>query len=272
MSNLKGKTVFITGASRGIGKAIGIRLAKEGANVAIAAKTAEPHRILPGTIYTAAEEMEAAGGKALPLIVDVREEQMVADAIEKTVETFGSLDIVINNASAIQLTGTLQTKMKRFDLMHGVNYRGTFMTSKTAIPHLLKSENPHILNLSPPLNIEKRWFAPHLPYTLAKYGMSFCTFAMSEEFKSKGLAVNSLWPRTAIATAAVNMLGGEAMMQASRTPEIMADAAYYIVSRNSREATGQFFIDDEVLQEEGITDLSSYAVNPEKELMPDFFI
>ena len=270
--SFKGKTVFITGASRGIGKAIGLRLAREGANIAIAAKTASPHPKLPGTIYTAAEEIEAAGGKALPLILDVRQEEMVEDAVQKTVDTFGGIDILINNASAIMLTGTMQTSMKRFDLMHHVNYRGTFMSSQKCIPHLLKSDNPHILNLSPPLNIEKRWFAPHLPYTLAKYGMSFCTFAMSEEFRKKGLAVNSLWPRTAIATAAVEMLGGEKMMQASRKPEIMADAAYFILSQDSKDCSGNFFIDDEVLKMHGIPNLDEYAVNPDVELVPDFFI
>jgi citronellol/citronellal dehydrogenase len=272
MSTFKGKTVFITGASRGIGKAIGLRLAREGANIVIAAKTGEPHPKLTGTIYTAADEMEAAGGKTLPLIVDVRQEELVDYAVQKTVETFGGIDILINNASAIHLSGTLQTPMKRFDLMHEVNYRGTFLLSQRCIPHLIKSPNPHILNLSPPLNIEKRWFAPHVAYTLAKYGMSFCTYAMSEEFKAQGLAVNSLWPRTAIATAAIEMLGGEQMMQQSRKPEIMADAAWHILQRPSRECSGNFFIDDEVLAAEGVTDLSSYAVNPGKPLMPDFFL
>ncbi len=272
MKKFAGKTVFITGASRGIGKAIGMALAKEGANIAIAAKTAEPHPKLPGTIYSAAEEMEAAGGKALPLIVDVRQEEMVIAAVEKTVETFGGLDILVNNASAIMLTNTLNTPMKRFDLMTQVNYRGTFMTSQKAIPYLLTSENPHILNLSPPLNIEKHWFAPHLAYTYAKYGMSFCTFAFSEEFKSKGLAVNSLWPKTAIATAAVNMLGGKQMMEQSRKPEIMADAAVLILQQDSKTHSGNFYIDEEVLQSSGVTDLSGYAVDPSKPLMPDFFI
>ena len=270
--SFKGKTIFITGASRGIGKAIGLRLAQEGANIAIAAKTSSPHPTLPGTIYTAAEEIEAAGGKALPMVMDVRLEEMVEEAVRKTIDTFGGIDILINNASAIMLTGSLQTPMKRFDLMHSVNYRGTFMTSQKCIPFLLKSDNPHILNLSPPLNIEKRWFAPHLPYTLAKYGMSFCTYAMSEEFQSQGLAVNSLWPRTAIATAAVQMLGGNKMMQASRKPEIMADAAYFILSQDSKNCSGNFFIDDEVLKQHGIEDLDAYAVNPEADLAPDFFI
>ncbi|RMG72370.1 MAG: NAD(P)-dependent oxidoreductase [Bacteroidetes bacterium] len=267
-----GKSVFITGASRGIGKAIALRLARDGAHIAIAAKTAEPHPKLPGTIYSAAEEIEAAGGQALPLIVDVRDETLVSQAIEETVKTFGGLDILINNASAIQLTGTLQTDMKRFDLMHQVNFRGTYMCSQKAIPHLKKAGNPHILNISPPLNIEKRWFAPHVAYTMAKYGMSFCTFAMSEEFRQQGIAVNSLWPRTAIATAAINMLGGEAMMQRSRKPEIMADAAAIILARDSRTHTGQFYLDDSVLAEAGITDLAPYAVRPGGELMPDFFI
>ncbi|MEO0899540.1 MAG: NAD(P)-dependent oxidoreductase [Bacteroidota bacterium] len=272
MNEFQGKTVFITGASRGIGKAIGLKLASEGANVVIAAKTAEPHPKLQGTIYSAAEEMEAAGGKALPVIVDVRNEDMVQHAVEKAVETFGGLDILINNASAIQLTSTLDTTMKRFDLMHQVNFRGTFMTSKKAIPHLLKSNNPHILNLSPPLNIEKKWFAPHLAYTMAKFGMSFCTFSMSEEFKSKKLAVNSLWPQTVIATAAVQMMGGEAMMKQGRTPAIMADAAYYILKRDSALSTGFFFIDEEVLKEEGYTDFDGYAVDPTATLLPDYFI
>lgn len=268
----KAPTVFITGASRGIGLAIALRLAREGANIAIAAKTDAPHPRLPGTIHTAAQYITAAGGRALPLVVDVRDEDMVQQAVKKTVETFGGIDVLINNASAIQLSGTLATDMKRFDLMHQVNYRGTYLCSKLCIPELMKSDNPHILNLSPPLNIEKRWFAPHLAYTMAKYGMSFCTFAMSEEFKKEGIAVNSLWPRTAIATAAIQMLGGEAMMQRARKPEIMADAAYYILQRPSRECSGNFFIDDEVLAAEGITELDSYALTPGVELAPDFFL
>ncbi|MDP5169354.1 MAG: NAD(P)-dependent oxidoreductase [Bacteroidia bacterium] len=269
--SLTGKTVFITGASRGIGLAVAKKLASHGANIAIAAKTAEPHPKLPGTIYTAAEEIEAAGGKALPLIVDVRDEENVIAAVQQTADHFGGIDIVINNASAIQLTGTLETDMKRFDLMTSVNYRGTFLVSKTCIPFLKKSDSPHILNMSPPLNIEKRWFAPHLPYTLAKYGMSFVTFALSEEFKRANICVNSLWPKTAIATAAIGMLGGDAMMRASRKPEIMADAAYHIFTRESRP-TGQFFIDEEVLTEAGVTDFDVYAVDPSQALMPDFFI
>lgn len=272
MTTLKGKTVFITGASRGIGKAIGIRLAREGANVVVAAKTDTPHPKLEGTIYTAASEIEAAGGKALPVLLDVRLEEMVEDAVQKTVDTFGGIDILINNASAIMLTGTLQTPMKRFDLMHQVNFRGTFLMSQKCIPYLKKSENPHILNISPPLNIEKKWFAPHVAYTMAKYGMSFCAYAMSEEFKRDGIAVNCLWPRTAIATAAIEMLGGEQMMNQSRKPEIMADAAYFILSQNSRECTGNFFLDDEILAQNGITDLDHYAHVPGAKLIHDFFI
>lgn len=270
----QGKTVFITGASRGIGKAIGLRLAKEGANIVIAAKTAEAHPKLEGTIYTAAEEMEAAGGKALPIVTDIRFEEMVQAAVTKAVETFGGIDILINNASAISLTGTLHTDMKRYDLMHSINTRGTFLCSKLCLPHLLKAENPHILNLSPPLNMEARWFSSHVAYTMAKFGMSMCVLGMAEEFKDEGVAVNALWPKTTIATAAVeNLLGGNAMVQKSRTPEILADCAYYILRRDSKTCTGNFFIDEEVLAEEGITDLEKYKVNPnETELMPDFFV
>lgn len=269
----KNKTVFITGASRGIGLAIALRLAREGANIVVAAKTTDPHPKLPGTIYSAAEEIEKAGGKALPLQLDIRYEEAVVEAVEKTVETFGGIDILINNASAISLTDTVNTEMKRYDLMHGVNTRGTFLCSKVCIPHLAKSDNPHILNLSPPLNMEARWFAPHVAYTIAKYGMSLCVLGMAEELKEKGIAVNALWPRTTIATAAVqNLLGGDQMVQMSRTPDIMGDAAYYILSRPSRETTGNFFIDEDVLAEAGITDLSGYAVNPAMPLMPDFFV
>lgn len=273
MASFKNKTVFITGASRGIGKAIGLRLAQEGANIVVAAKTTEPHPKLSGTIFTAAKEMEAAGGKALPIKVDIRDEENVQAAVEKAVETFGGIDICINNASAISLTGTLQTKMKRYDLMHSINTRGTFLTSKCCLPYLLKADNPHILNISPPLNMEEKWFAPHVAYTMAKFGMSLCVLGMAGEFKKQGVAVNALWPRTTIATAAVNnLLGGEELMQRSRTPDVMSDAAYYILKRDSKTCTGNFFIDDNVLNEEGITDLSSYAVNPEKELAPDFFV
>jgi len=271
--SFKNKTVFITGGTRGIGLAIGKKLAGEGANVVIAAKTVEPHPKLEGTIYTAAAEIDAAGGKGLAVQCDIREEAQVEAAVQKAVETFGGIDILINNASAINLTPTLQTSMKRYDLMHQINGRGTFMTSQKCLPYLLKAENPHILNLSPPLNLEPRWFAPHVAYTMAKYNMSLCVLGMAEEFKSEGVAVNALWPRTTIATAAVqNLLGGDEMSKRSRKPEIMGDAAYYILSRSSRECTGNFFIDDEVLTSEGITDLDQYAVTPGIELIPDFFV
>ncbi len=273
MTNLKGKTLFITGASRGIGKAIGMRAARDGANIVIAAKTAEPHPKLPGTIFTAAEEMEAAGGKALPCVVDIRFEDQVEAAVAKTVEAFGGIDILVNNASAIHLTDTVSTPMKRYDLMHHINTRGTFLCSQKCIPHLEKADNPHILNLSPPLNMEAKWFAPHVAYTMAKFGMSMCVLGMAEELKSKGIAVNALWPRTTIATAAVrNLLGGEKMVQASRKPDILADAAHAILTKPSRECTGNFFVDDDVLRAEGVTDLSGYAVDPKAELMPDFFV
>jgi citronellol/citronellal dehydrogenase len=272
MSGLKGKTLFITGASRGIGKAIALRAAQDGANIVVAAKTAEPHPKLPGTVYTAAEEIKAAGGNALPLVVDVRQEETVAAAIEKTIETFGGIDICINNASAIMLTGTLHTPMKRYDLMNQVNARGTYMVSKLCIPHLLKGHNPHILNLSPPLSMKPKWFKNHVAYTMAKYGMSMCVLGMSEEFRSAGIGVNALWPRTAIATAAVKMLGGKAMMEASRTPKIMSDAAHAILTRDSKTCTGNFFVDEFVLKEEGITDFDSYSVVPGAKLVDDFFL
>ncbi|MCB0502281.1 MAG: NAD(P)-dependent oxidoreductase [Bacteroidetes bacterium] len=273
MGEFKGKTVFITGGSRGIGKAIGVRLAQEGANIVVAAKTAEEHPKLPGTIYSAAEEMEKAGGKALPVIMDIRSEEMVEAAVAIAVEEFGGIDILVNNASAINLSPTLQLSMKRYDLMHQVNTRGTFMTSQKCIPYLKNADNPHILNLSPPLNMEPRWFGTFPAYSIAKYGMSMCVLGMAEEFKGDGIAVNALWPRTTIATAAVqNLLGGDQIISQSRTPEIMGDAAYYILRRNSKECTGNFFIDDEVMNSEGFTDLSKYAINPDKELMPDFFV
>ncbi len=272
-SSLKGKTLFITGASRGIGLAIGVRAARDGANVAIVAKTTDPHPKLPGTIYTAAKEIEDAGGKALPLVCDIQQDEAVAEAVAKTVATFGGIDILVNNASAIHLTGTTSTPMKRFDLMHRINTRGTFLCSQLCIPHLEKAANPHILNLSPPLNMEARWFAPHVAYTMAKFGMSMCVLGMSAELKSKGIAVNALWPRTAIATAAVqNLLGGEAAVKGCRSPEIMADAAHVILTRPSREFTGHFCIDDETLASAGVTDLSKYAVTPGAPLMPDFFV
>jgi len=271
MANLAGKTLFITGASRGIGLAIAMRAARDGANVVIAAKTAEPHPKLAGTIYTAAEEIVAAGGQALPCIVDVREEEQVRAAVEQAVERFGGIDILVNNASAISLTSTLSTPMKRYDLMHQVNTRGTYLCSQVCLPHLLKAENPHILNLSPPLNMEARWFAPHVAYTMAKFGMSMCVLGMAQEFKGK-VAVNALWPRTAIATAAIeNIIGGAQMMKASRKPEIMADAAWYILTQGV-DYSGQFLIDDDVLRANGIEDLEGYAMTPGARLMPDFFI
>ena len=273
MQDLKGKTLFITGASRGIGKAIALRAARDGASIVIAAKTTVPHPKLPGTIYTAAEEIEAAGGTALPCIVDIRFEDQVEAAVAKTMETFGRIDILVNNASAIHLTDTVSTPMKRYDLMHQINTRGTFLCSQKCIPHLAQADNPHILNLSPPLNMEAKWFAPHVAYTMAKFGMSMCVLGMAAELKSRGIAVNALWPRTTIATSAVrNLLGGEEMVRASRKPEILADAAHAILTKPSRECTGNFFVDDAVLQAEGITDLSSYAVDPKADLMPDFFV
>ena len=273
MSSLKGKTLFITGASRGIGLAIAKRAARDGANIAIAAKSAEPHKHLPGTIYTAAEEIEAAGGKALPIVCDIRFEEQVEAAVGQTVEKFGGIDICVNNASAISLTGAEATEMKRWDLMHQINARGTFLTSKTCIPHLKKAGNPHVLMLSPPLDMSAKWFAPHVAYTMAKYGMSLCVLGMAEEFKNDGIAFNALWPRTAIATAAVQFaLGGDAMMQASRTTDILSDAAHMIFTKPSRECTGNFFIDDVFLYENGVTDFEKYRVDPSKKLAPDFFV
>ena len=272
-STLAGKTLVITGASRSIGKAIALRAARDGANIVIAAKTTEAHPKLPGTIYSAAKEIEEAGGKALPCVVDIRDEAQIAAAVAKAVETFGGIDILINNASAISLTGTVATTMKRYDLMHGVNTRGTFACSQACIPHLRKASNPHILNNSPPLNMEPRWFGPHVAYTMAKFGMSMCVLGMAEELKPEGIAVNALWPRTVIATSAVqNLLGGDETMRGSRTPEIMADAAYAILTKPSREFTGNFCIDDEVLQQSGVTDFSKYQSVPGAELFPDFFI
>jgi citronellol/citronellal dehydrogenase len=275
-SHLANKTLFITGASRGIGKEIALKAAKDGANIVIAAKTAQPHPKLPGTIYSAAEEIEAAGGKALPLVVDVREEENVAQAIEKAVQTFGGIDILVNNASAINLTGTLALDMKRFDLMHQINFRGTYLCSKLAVPHLKNAKNPHVLNLAPPISTNPRWYAPHLAYSMAKFGMSFCVLGMAEEFRRDNIAFNALWPRTAIATAAVqNHLGGDNTIKLSRLPAIMADAAYEIFKRPSDQCSGNFFIDDEVLAEAGVTDLKSYQVDPSLEinqLIPDFFI
>jgi citronellol/citronellal dehydrogenase len=270
-SNLGGKTLFITGASRGIGLAIGLRAARDGANVAIAAKTEKAHPRLPGTIYTAAAEIEAAGGKALPLVVDIRVEDQVYGAVEQAVKHFGGIDILVNNASAISLTGTLETPMKRYDLMMGVNARGTFLCSQACLPHLRKAANPHILTLSPPLDLRAKWFAPHLAYTMAKYGMSMCVLGMAEEFRAAGIAVNALWPRTIIATAALQVIPG-AEADRGRTPEIVADAAWHILTRDSRSTTGTFFIDDEVLAAAGVTDLSRYAVSPGKALRADLFL
>ncbi len=273
MSTLKDKTVFITGASRGIGKAIGLRLASEGANIVIAAKTIEPHPKLPGTIFTAAEEMDAAGGKGLPVCTDIRFEEQVQSAVEKTIETFGGIDVLVNNASAIQLTGTVATEMKRYDLMHQINVRGTYMTSKLCIPHLKQTPNPHILNLSPPLNMETKWFAPHVAYTMSKFGMSMCVLGMAGELQDQGIAVNALWPKTVIQTAAVqNLLGGDEIMRKARTPDIMGDAAYTILSKNSRTCTGNYFVDEDLLRSEGITDFGKYAQVPRDELMQDFFL
>ena len=275
MASLKGKTLFITGGSRGIGLAIAVRAAADGANVAIAAKTAEPHPKLPGTIYTAAEEIKTAGGEALPLICDIRDEQQVAEAVAKTVQRFGGIDICVNNASAINLTGTAQTPMKRYDLMNQVNARGTFLTTQTCLPHLKKADNPHVLTLSPPLAMEPRWFSKHVAYSIAKYGMSLCTLGWAEEFRSLGIAANSLWPRTTVATAAVAMLGGDPIAQQSRGPEIMADAAHLILCKPAREFSGHFCIDDQVLYDAGVRDFSGYAAvpgTPESELLPDLFL
>lgn len=274
MGSLAGRTLFITGASRGIGHAIALRAAKDGANVVVAAKTTEPHPRLPGTIFTAAEAIEAAGGQALPVQCDIRSEEAVEAAVAAAVERFGGIDVLINNASAIQLTGTLETAMKRYDLMHGVNVRGTYLVTQKCLPHLLEGTNPHVLNLSPPLLMDPKWFAGHVAYTMAKYGMSLCVLGMHEEFRGQ-VAFNALWPRTAIATAAVsNLLGGDEMMKRSRTPEILADAAHWILTQPHAECTGNFFIDDEVMERAGVTDLSGYAQDPAyaDELVPDFFV
>jgi citronellol/citronellal dehydrogenase len=273
MASLQGKTIFITGASRGIGKAIGLRAARDGANIVVAAKTAEPHPKLDGTVYTAVKEFEAAGGKALACLTDIRFEEQVQAAVDKAVQTFGGIDVVVNNASAISISGTLETPMKRYDLMHGINTRGTFLTSKICLPHLFKAANPHILNISPPLSMKPHWFGDHVAYTMAKYGMSMCVLGMAEEFKRKGVAVNALWPRTVIATAAVqNLLGGDEAIRHCRKPEIMADAAYAILTRSSREYTGNFAIDEDVLRSAGMTNFDQYAVEPGQELQQDIFL
>ncbi len=268
--NFKGKTVFITGASRGIGKSIALKLASQGANIIVAAKTAQPHAKLEGTIFETAEEVDQAGGKGLPLVVDVRDDLNVYTAVRKAAETFGGIDILVNNASAIQLTDTLLTDMKRYDLMHQVNTRGTFLCSKACIPYLLQAENPHVLNLSPPLSMETKWFAPHVAYTMAKFGMSMCVLGMAGEYKNK-IAFNALWPRTTIATAAVNMLGGDAMMNQSRTPEIMSDAAFAIFSKPV-SFSGNFLVDEDFLRSEGVTDFEHYSNVPGSNLLPDFFV
>ena len=270
---LKGRTAFITGASRGIGRAIALRLAKEGANIVVVAKSTEENPRLGGTIFSVSEEVAAAGGTALPIACDIRHEDQVMSAVTQAIGAFGGIDILINNASAISLTPTEQTEAKRYDLMHDINVRGTFMVSKCCIPHLKKGTNPHIINLSPPINMDKKWFGAHLAYTMSKYGMSMVAYGLSEELKPFKIAANTLWPRTTIATAAVrNLLGGEMLMNMSRKPEILADAVFHILMRPSDQCTGNFFIDDEVLAQEGITDLSEYNVVPGSPLYPDLFL
>ena len=270
--SLKGKTVFITGASRGIGREIALRCARDGANIVVTGKTAEPHPRLNGTIHSVAREIEAAGGAALSVQLDVRDADAVAAAVDQAAAAFGGLDCLVNNASAIALTGTLDTPVKRLDLMLAVNLRATFVCSQACIPHLRKASNPHILTLSPPLDMRARWFKDHLAYTMAKYGMSMCTLGMAEELRADGIAVNSLWPRTTIATAAIEFNFPEAILKASRKPAIMADAAYAILNRDSRRMTGQFYIDEAVLREEGVTDFDRYAITPGARLYPDLFL
>jgi len=277
MADLAGKTLFVSGGSRGIGLAIALRAARDGANVVIAAKTSSPHPKLPGTIYTAAEEIERAGGKALPVECDIRDEAAVYGAVDAAVKRFGGVDILVNNASAISLTGTLETPMKRFDLMIGVDVRGTFLCSQACLPHLRHAaaagRNPHILTLSPPLNLDSKWFAPHVAYTIAKYGMSMCVLGMAEEFRNEEIAVNALWPRTVIATAALAMIPGAADdIARTRKPEIVADAAHAILVRDARSTTGRFFIDEDALREAGVTDFEQYATKPGTKLLPDLFL
>jgi citronellol/citronellal dehydrogenase len=273
VTTLAGKTLFITGGSRGIGLAIALRAARDGANVAIAAKTTTPHPKLPGTIFTAAEEIERAGGQALPIECDIRDETAVYGAVDRAVARFGGIDILVNNASAISLTGTLDTPVKRFDLMIGVDVRGTFLCSQACIPHFKRAGNPHILTLSPPLHMEAKWFAPHVAYTIAKYGMSMCVLGMAEEFRNDGIAVNALWPRSVIATSAVAMIpGASEQIDGMRKPEIMADAAHAILVRDARTTTGRFFIDEEALAESGVTDFAQYAIKPGTPLLPDLFL
>ena len=268
---LQNQTLFITGASRGIGRSIALRAARDGANIVIVAKTADAHPTLPGTIYTVAEEVEQAGGRALPLQVDIRDEVAVLGAVKRAVETFGGIDILVNNASAISVTGTLATPVKRYDLMQSINTRGTFLCAHTCLPHLIRASNPHILTISPPLNLNPRWFGPHVAYTISKYGMSMCTLGLAAEFADRGVAANSLWPATTIATAAVETFFPQALAH-SRTPEIMADAAHLVLTRNSRSATGQFFIDEAVLRDAGVTDFERYAVTPGAPVNPDIFL
>ncbi|MGZ8403294.1 MAG: SDR family oxidoreductase [Rhodoplanes sp.] len=273
MAGLAGRTLFITGASRGIGLAIALRAARDGANIAIAAKTETPHPKLAGTIHSAAAEIEAAGGRALPLACDIRDEAQVKAAIARTVERFGRLDIVVNNASAISLTPVADTDMRRFDLMHQINTRGTFMVSKLAIPHLARADNPHVLMISPPLDMKKKWFAPHTAYSIAKFGMSLVALGLAGELRAQGVAVNALWPRTTIATAAIeNLLGGKETMRRSRKPDILAEAAYRIFLKPARSFTGNFLIDDSFLSDEGVTDFEQYRVDPTAPLQPDFFV
>lgn len=271
MASLKGKTLFITGGSRGIGLAIALRAAADGANLVIAAKTVEPHPKLPGTIHTAAREIEAAGGRCLPLQCDIRDEAQLARAVAAAAERFGGIDILVNNASAISLSGTMETPLKRFDLMFGINVRGTYASSQACVPHLRKAPNPHILTLSPPLNMNPRWFKNHVAYTMAKYGMSMCVLGMAEEFREAGIAVNALWPKTIIATAALQMIPGIDPAR-GRKPEIMADAAHWILTQPARACSGNFFIDEEVLRKAGVTELRRYAVDPSKGLRPDLFL
>ncbi len=274
MSTLRGKTLFITGGSRGIGLAIALKAARDGANIAVAAKTTDPNPKLPGTVYSAAEAIEAAGGRALPLVCDIRFEDQVADAVARTVDAFGGIDICVNNASALSLSPTEATDLKRFDLMFGINTRGTFLTTKTCLPHLRKADNPHVLMLSPPLDMQPQWFSGHVAYSIAKYGMSLCVLGMADEFRKDGIAVNALWPRTAIATAAVaNILGGDKLLAMSRKPEIVADAAYLVFTQPARDFTGNFLIDDTFLHETGgVTDFEPYRVDPTKPLVQDFFV
>lgn len=270
--SLSNKVIFITGATRGIGREIALRAARDGASIVITGKTTEPNPKLPGTIYSVAEEVKAAGGKALPLLLDVRDPEQIQAAVNKAAAELGGIDILINNASAISLTSTLDTPMKRFDLMMDVNMRATYACSQACLPHLLKAANPHILTLSPPLNMAPKWFGPHLAYTMSKYGMSMCTLGLAEEFKAQGVAVNSLWPRTTIATAAIAVHFPEEILKASRKPSIMADAAYAVLTSDSRQLTGQFLIDEEILKKQGVTNFDQYALNPQGSLHTDLFL